>query len=354
MKKVLSLVLVLSLTMLLAACGGQAADGGADPSTPPAGDAAPTAQVEEPASEATGESKPKVAIVFETAIADGGWAASNYEAMMAAAEELGFETAYTENIALADFVSVYRDYANMGYDLILCPGGQYQDAMLEVGQDYPDVNFLLIDTALDEYPDNISSTSFDYVQLGFLRGVIAGAQTVTKSVGAVNGMENANDVVVTNYEEIGAKFVDPDIAFTYAYVGNFTDVAKGKEIAASMISTQNVDVIINYAGAPDFGAREACREAGVWAIAQPDDIQDTDPDVILTSVVSSFTHLIKIAMQEVMDGTYGGKEIVGNAENGAISIGRIGDMVEKEDQDYILDIYEQVKSGEIDLAALAA
>ena len=336
MKKTFTFILALALITLLAGCSSQT----------PADTPAETSPASTP--KENNSDKPRVAMIFEMAMADGGWAAACYDAMAKAAEELGFETAYTENVALSDFVSAFRDYANMGYDLVIAPGNQYQDAVLEVAPDFPDVNFLIMDATVDTLYDNVASAVFDYKELGFLEGVIAAAQTKTGSIGLVNAVEGYSNLLVTEYAEIGAKYVNPDINFTVGYVGNFTDIAKGKEIASSMITTQNVDVIINYAGAPDVGAREACRELGAWAIPHPEDILDTDPDVIMTCVIDSTPYLIKSGMQEVLDGTFGGgKQVLGTIGNGAISIGRFGEMVDAETRDYITDVLEKIKSGEI-------
>ena len=44
--------------------------------------------------------------------------------MIDAAEARGWETAYTENVATADYVTAFSDYADLGYNLIFAPGGE--------------------------------------------------------------------------------------------------------------------------------------------------------------------------------------------------------------------------------------
>ena len=82
--------------------------------------------------ETTEAAEYKVAMVINSSVSDGGWGSSCFSAMMDAAEARGWETAYTENVATADYVSAFSDYADLGYDLIFAPGGEYTDAVAEV------------------------------------------------------------------------------------------------------------------------------------------------------------------------------------------------------------------------------
>ncbi len=56
---------------------------------------------------------------------DGGWGASCYGAMVESAKQHGWETAYSESVAQADWVSTMQNYVDQGYDLIVAPGNQY-------------------------------------------------------------------------------------------------------------------------------------------------------------------------------------------------------------------------------------
>ena len=86
----------------------------------------------------------KVAMILDSSVSDGGWGASCYQAMVSAAKDSGWETVYTDNVATADFATVMTDYAELGYDLIFAPGNQYTDSVKQVAEEYPEVNFALL------------------------------------------------------------------------------------------------------------------------------------------------------------------------------------------------------------------
>ncbi|MDO5649729.1 MAG: BMP family protein [Gallicola sp.] len=329
-KKVMSFLLLTSLLLTLIACGG----GGKDDQSS-GGD--------------TGESKEyKVAMITNAPIADGGWNTSAYNAMVAAAEAEGFETTYTENVAQTDYVTTIREYANLGYNLVFAPGNEFTDAVHEVAKDFPDTKFAILNG--DTHGDNIASLLPNNKEIGFIAGALAGLQTETNSVGFVGGMEITPTVTMMEYYEKGAKFVNPDVQVSTAMANSYDDTAKGKEIAASMVSTNNVDVFYGHASAIDAGVREGIRDMeNRWSIAQPDDFLDDDPKVILTSIVTSNTEMLKIAMQEVKNNEYGNKIIEGSLENSVVTIGRFGESAKEEAKTKFNEIVENIKAGTFDI-----
>ena len=102
-----------------------AAAGAALPTPAPVPQTAPT------------EPKKKVAIFLDGPINDGGWGASCYKAMTDAADALGWDTAYSESVATADWATTMENYIDQGYDLIFAPGNQYTDAVKQVARTIP-------------------------------------------------------------------------------------------------------------------------------------------------------------------------------------------------------------------------
>jgi basic membrane protein A len=336
MKKVLSLVLMLSLVIsLLAGCG--------------ASKEATTneATASETTTEATTETAKvyKVAMITDSSIADGGWGAACYNAMVAAAEREGFETQYTDGLANADFSSTIRSYCDLGFDLIFAPGNQYSDAVAEVAKDYPDVYFALLNGTLEA--DNVTSLLPDAEQIGLMAGSLAGLMSKTESIGFIGGLELDTTKTKLAYYTKGAQAVNPNIVVTSAYAGSFSDTAKGKEIANTMVTTNDVDVMFGDASAVDSGAREVLATfEGRYDIGQPSDLLATqESNIILNSVVTDNATMVQLCMQDVINGTYGNKTIYGNLENGALSVGTFGAAVPEDMQAAYLAIVEEIKAG---------
>lgn len=286
----------------------------------------------------------KVAMIYNASINDGGWGSSCYSAMTDAAEELGWETAYTENVDTADYVSAITNYAELGYDLIYCPGNEYTDAVEEVAGNYPEVNFCLLNGTVST--DNIVSVMPDAEQIGYLAGALAGLMTNSNYIGFIGGMELDTTQTKLAAYEAAAKKVNPDVEVESAYAGSFDDSAKGKEIASSMISTYDVDVMFGDAGAVDTGAREALAEhADHYSIGQPGDLGSEDDSVIICSVVTDNTALLKQCMEKVESDSYGNETITGDLSNGGLSVGTFSNVVPEDIRTAYLEYVDQIEAG---------
>lgn len=287
----------------------------------------------------------KVAMICDSSINDGGWGAASYNAMLEAAAEYGFETQYTDGLTSADFATSIRSYCDLGFDLIFAPGNQYTDAVEEVAADYPNVYFALLNGTVET--DNIVSLLPDAEQIGYMAGALAGLMSQTNNIGFIGGMElDTTKEKLASYEA-AAKKVNPDIQVVSAYANSFSDSAKGKEIADSMITTSNVDIMFGDASAVDSGAREALANyEDRYDIGQPSDLLETqESDVVICSVVTDNATMIGLCMSDIIEGTFGNKTIYGDLSNGCLSVGTFSDSVPEDIQAQYLEFIEQMKEG---------
>ncbi|MFT4005089.1 MAG: BMP family protein [Lacrimispora sp.] len=349
--KTIAMFMAAALTaMSLAACGSPAPTAPtettasnttqADTSAPATTPAETTA-----ASSESGNTKDfKVAMVLDSSVSDGGWGASCYQAMVDAAKDSGWETVYTDNVATADFTTVMSDYAELGYNLIFAPGNQYTDAVKQVAEEYPEIKFALLNGTVET--DNIASILPDAKQIGYMAGALAGLMSKTNNIGFIGGMELDTTKAKLECYEKAAQKVNPDVKVSSAYAGSFSDTAKGKEIASSMISTYDVDIMFGDASAVDTGAREALAASeNRYDIGQPGDLGSAGDKVIICSVVTDNAALLKACMKDVESGSFGNKTIYGDLSNGCLSIGTFSDLVPDDVQTQYKEIVDQIKTG---------
>lgn len=286
----------------------------------------------------------KAAMLVNSSVSDGGWGASCYQAMKDAAAEYGWETAVTDNVQTVDYASVMADYAEQGYNLIFAPGNEYQDAVEQVASDYADTYFCLLNGTLET--DNVTSVLPDAKQIGYMAGALAGLMTKTDNIGFIGGLELDTTKEKLECYTKAAQIVNPNVKVQSAYAGSFDDSAKGKEIASSMVSIYDVDIMFGDASAVDTGARETLAESeNRYGIGQPGDLGTADDKVILCSVVTDNAALVGQCMKDIIEGTYGNKTIEGNLSNGCLKTGTFSSVVPKDIQDEYQQIVEQIKEG---------
>lgn len=128
--------------------------------------------------------------------------------------------------------------------------------------------------------------------------------------GFVGGMDNVtiNDFLVGLIE--GAQYINPDMKFAVAYIGNFDDAVKCKEITLSQISNQKADVVYGCAGQAGLGNIEAAAENGVYSIGGDSDqamiLKESNEDkasCIITSIMKRVDMSLLKAVSDYMEGS---------------------------------------------------
>lgn len=288
----------------------------------------------------------KVALCVTGAVNDMGWCQSAYEGLLLTETELGCEVAYTENVDAADMVATFTDYAASGYDIIIGHGFQFGDPALEVGELYPDVKFICIESSAAA--ENVASYVMKCEEAGYLEGMLAASMSKSGKLGFVGPIEGASLIKIMNGYEDGAKAVKSDIEVQTAWTGSFTDSALAKEAAKAMIDN-GVDVLGHCANECGTGAINAAQEAGIYATGDSFDQSSLAPQTILTSAIYNVPELIKTAVQDVMDGKFeGAVRELGMAE-GIVELAPYNEM-ENEIPDEVKTLIEEkaaaIKSGE--------
>ena len=301
----------------------------------------------------------QVAMISDTSINDGGWGSATYQAMVDASEEYGWTYKYTDNISQNEYYETIVAYCDVGFDLIYAPGNQYTDAVLQAAEEYPEVNFALLNGAVTT-PEkavngNVTSLLPDKTEIGWIAGALAGLMTKSNIIAFIGGMEL--DTTLGKYAGYGeaAKFVAEkegrEVTLLDAvYAGSFSDSGKGIEFAKAMMD-QGADVFFGDASAVDSGARQAIDEfnkaAGevkVYDIAQPGDFLGQN-ECIIGSQVTDNSSLVGLSMKATMDGNFGGEVIYGTLENGVLSAGKLSDMVPEDIQTKYLAYVDEMKAG---------
>ena len=307
-----------------------------------------------------GEKTYKVAMICDSSINDGGWGAACYNAMVKAAEEKNWQYDVTDSISQDQYYDSIVAYCALGYDMIYAPGNQYTDAVLQAAEEYPDIAFALLNgaekTPGEAVNGNVGSLLPNAQQIGWIAGALAGLMTESGKLGFIGGFElETTQGKIAGFEE-AAKYVGQQEGKTVEllavpYANSFSDAPKGKEFATELIS-QGADVFFGDASAVDSGAREAIDAANekagaikVFDIGQPADILGQNP-CIIGSQVTDNAAMIKVSMEAVEAGTFGGNTVYGTLENGGLSAGAINTELVPADKVEKYNAYlDQMKAG---------
>lgn len=314
MKKLLSVLSVatLSLSLLLAGCGGNAQQnqGQGQAGQGQAGQGqAPTA---------------KVGMVTDIGgVNDNSFNQSAWEGLQKLGTDLGLpkeNVNYLQSTGDADYIPNLTQFVKDKWDLTWGIGFLMGDHVKKVASENPDAKLAIIDAEVDA--PNVASVLFKEHEGSFLVGVVAASMTKTNKIGFVGGIEIP---VIKRFEAgftAGVKAVKPDAEVKVVYTGAFDKPDLGKA-AASQLYGQGADIVFHAAGSTGDGVFNEAKDRkskgeSVWVIGVDKDQSVTfGKDITLTSMVKKVDEAVYRVSKDVIEGNFkAGITWLGLAEDG--------------------------------------
>jgi basic membrane protein A len=294
--------------------------------------------------------KLKIGLVTDTGgVNDKSFNQSAWAGVQKAAQEFGFDAKYIESKQPTDYEKNIDQFATQNYDVIITVGFLMGDATAAKAKQYPKIKFAIIDnqyfptagsaacpdTVKDCYVDggltNVTSLMFQEDQVGFLAGVLAAGMSKTGTVCTVSGMQIPPvERFVIGFQS-GAKWMKADTNTLNVYIPSFTDPAKGKETAISMIG-QGCDVIFGVGGNTGNGGLLAAMEKGLMAIGVDVDQYNTYAEVksaLMSSAAKNVDTAVYEYLKTVKNGTSKAGAFTANLKNGGVGLAPFHDWDSK-------------------------
>ena len=289
-KKVSWLILFVLLSLLVGACGPS--DGG------------------------EGDGVFRVAVIMPSTITDLAFSQSMYDALLKIQEDMGgpekMELVYSENMFVVDdAAAAIRDYASQGYDLVIAHGSQYGSSLKEIAPDFAETAFAhgtTVDTFVDEGIDNVFAYEAASQEGGYVNGVMAAKLTESNVIGVVGPIETGDAKLYIDGFVAGVNATNPDAEVNVNYIGSFSDVALASEAASTHISA-GADVLAGTAQMV-VGAIGKAEENGVLWFGTQASQTSLAPGVVVANQIYDWTVVLNDIVDQIDQGTYGGKAYV--------------------------------------------
>ena len=327
MKKILALLLVLTMALSLVACGSSktqettsAPQAAAEETKAPETQAEAPAETEAPVAAGVA----KVALVTDVGtIDDESFNQACWQGVEAWCTANGVEYTYyqpTEDSTDARVLSVAQAIAE-GADTIVMPGYLFGATLTVVMEQYPDVHFIAVDVAAGDltvdystYYDptaNVACLTFSEEQAGYLAGYAAVKDGYTK-LGFLGGMA-VPAVIRYGYgfvqgADAAAVELGTDIEINYTYGGQFYGTP---ETTAKMEGwyQAGTEVVFACGGGIYTSAAEAANKYGAKVIGVDVDQSYID-ECIITSAMKQLQNVTETVLDALNTGSwdvYGGK-----------------------------------------------
>jgi basic membrane protein A len=224
--------------------------------------------------------------------------------------------------------------ADAGFNLVIGVGFAFSPGVNTIAPDYPDQSFMIVDgyatcgTACgltndaDAIP-NVADYTFKEQEGSFLVGAAAVLKCQCKTIGFLGGQTGPLIEKFQAGYEAGAQQIDPSVKVLVEYIGDdttaFNDPVKGEQLSTKMYD-DGAEIIYHASGASGAGLFNAAVEAQKWAIGvDSDQYLTASPEQqpwILTSMLKRVDVAVYNSIQAVGDGTFGGSQVFGMAEDG--------------------------------------
>jgi basic membrane protein A and related proteins len=341
----LSIVVLMVLALLLAACAPTAAPAPAAPAAPTAAPAAPTAAPAAPTAAPAAEGKGSIAVVLPGPRDDNSWNTAAYNALMALKEK-GVKVAYSENITDADSARVIREYAGQGFEMIVAHSFGYQDSTFQVAAEQPKTNFAWAG-GINKTADNVADYDQPFYQAYYPIGVLAANMSKTGKIGALYGFDIPVCHSMGEAFLAGAKSVNPDIKLISTAVGDWVDVAKAKEAALAQADA-GVDFWIECGEGPALGSIEAAKDRGGYVTGYANDMSANGPNSVLISMVWALEPLFQKMLDDTHNGTFKAPWYTYGLAEGTLQLkynDALKDKVPADVQKAVEQSFNDIKSG---------
>ncbi|SHK47757.1 BMP family ABC transporter substrate-binding protein [Hespellia stercorisuis] len=194
-----------------------------------------------------------------------------------------------------------RELAEGGCNIIFATSFGFEDYVMEVAGDYPDVQFCHAtgyQSAASELA-NVHNYFSSIYEARYLTGIIAGMKTETNKIGYVAAMPYSE--VISGYTAfyLGAKSVNPDVQMEVQYTNTWNDANLEAQLAQALVD-DGCDVIGQHCDSA--AAATTAEKAGVWQIGYNTNMIDKAPKASITSCRCDWGIYAEYAVQSLLDG----------------------------------------------------
>jgi len=244
-----------------------------------------------------------------------------------------------------------RELVEAGCNIIFATSFGFEDYVLEVAADYPDIQFCHATgyQAASSGLANVHNYFASIYEARYLAGIAAGLKTESNKLGYVAAFPFAE--VISGYTAfyLGAKSVNPDVEMEIMYTNSWNDPTVESQVAKALID-RGCDVVSQHSDST--APATTAEENGIWQVGYNNDMIDAAPKASLISARIDWGIYVTEAVQAVIDGTEIPVDWCKGLVEDAVYLSPLNtDIAAEGTQEAIDTAAEALKAGELDVFA---
>jgi basic membrane protein A len=281
----------------------------------------------------------QAAFVYQTSLGDVGWARAHENGRQALDDSFDWiTTEYSDGVPGNEVRSVFEQYANTGYDIVYGCTTEYQDPMLQVAEEYPDVTFEHCNGF--ETAENMGRYMGKFYQGWYLCGVAAGHLTESNTLGMVVPIPIPQIIRQVNAFTLGARTVNEDATTKVRWLNGWADPSGARQ-AVNAIADEGADAIGSNMVTP--AALQAATEREAYNFGVNTSMADQAGEYYATAQINNWAPFYKQSAKDVRNGEWSSDSLWGGLETDIVDIDDFGPKVP---DDVVSDV--ETKRSEIE------
>ncbi len=291
--------------------------------------------------EAAGDfSDVSVVIILDGSAEDGGWNTSHARGGASISDAFpGIDVSYVEEVAPGQTATnAFQDAVDGGADVVIGTT-YYQDDMMEIAAENPDVYFLT--WAGFTIADNVGHFDAATEDGRYIDGLVAGSLTESGIIGYPVGFPFNEVNRSVNAFTIGVREMSPDAEVRVVYMNTWFDPAL-EQLAAEALVNAGADVLAHEVGSQVYTTVMAQNDG--YVIGYTNDWSELEPEAWASSFLFDWGTYYVDQIQNVIDGDFEPAITFGGLKDGFIDFAPYGPDV----RDETLALIDERKAGIID------
>ena len=271
----------------------------------------------------------KIGMIYVSPPGDMGYSFMHAQGTKAAKEYFGDKVEFIELESVPENEQAAVEMENLideGCEMIFATSYNYQDYMLEVAKQHPDVHFEHCSGYLSN--DNMSNYFGRMYQMRYLSGMIAGAMAENGKIGYIGAYNTPEVIRGANAFTLGAQRMNPDVEVRVVWTNTWFDPQLERQAAMSLLD-EGVDVIAQHQDTTE--PAKAAISRGKYAIGYNADFRAIiGDDRVLVSPMWNWQNYVIPSIQSHIDGTWESQSYWGGLEDEMIKLSEISPLVPAE------------------------
>lgn len=255
----------------------------------------------------------------------------------------------------AECDTALRELMDAGCNIVFGTSFGFEDYMLEVAKEYPDVQFCHCTgyQAASSGLENMHNYFTSIYQARYLAGIAAGLKTENNKLGYVAAFPYAEVISGFTSFYLGAKSVNPDVTMEIQYTNSWNDPKKEAEVAQALID-DGCDVLSQHSDST--ATATTAEKNGAWQAGYNADTIAAAPKASLTSACIDWSIYLTEAVQAVIDGesipTDWCRGLSEDGSEDAVYLSPLNtDIIAEGTQEAIEEAQEKIRTGELQVFA---